>query len=484
MTTIDNLHFLAVGDDGDYSRTGKYQSDPDQVQRIVNHLKQRQIEELSIYFHGGLVNELSAEQSITRVFEALAHRNKPNSEVISFIWKTGLKETISDNLDEIFSSKFGKSLIKWVIRAASKRLGVNLAKAGVNKGFSLEEIENEWQASIDESRIPFGDYKINANNGMKGNTVDLSDEEDPYLEFEIRAELEQYYASQPSKWVEDWEPPQNVNISPELNEVYEVMPDGKKGVTFVKKLAKIIAKISLQVLKRYANNSEHGLQATVVEETLRVCHFSDPVQWIWGNMKQKAQEMWLQQGCVGFDFANLLQQELPDLRLNLIGHSAGSIAICHFLEKKRQNHWKTTIDKILWWAPACKADLFVREVINYDSDFNSFRMVTMKDSYELEDTLCNPLPWLYPSSLLYFVSGALEDKADTPIAGMARYHTNAAPYTSSMFTAMEEFLSKPGYRVLSKTEPDALPGFRSHALEHGAFNEDEFTLQSLAHYLS
>ena len=485
MTTIDNRHFLAVGDDGNYSKKGKYQSAPDQVQLIVNHLKQRQIKELSIYFHGGLVNELSAEKSITRVFEALAQRNKPDSEALSFIWKTGFLETVRDNLDEIFSSKFGRSLLKWAIRAVSKKLNVDLAKAGTNKGISLKEIEDEWEASTSENRVPFRDLEIDTKSKAKGNTFSLSDEEDPDLEYEIRAELEQYYASQPSEWVEDWEaPPQNITTSPDLNDVYETTLDGKKGIISVAKLAKAIAKISFRVIKRYAKDSDHGLQATVVEETCRAYFVSDAGQWVWGSMKQKAQEMWLHPGCVGFDFMNLLQQELPNLRLNLIGHSAGSIAICHFLGKKRQNHWKTTIEKILWWAPACRADIFVQEVIHHDSDFDSFRMVTMTDPYELEDKLVNSLPWLYPSSLLYFISGVLEEEADEPIAGMARYHINTKPYTSSVFTAMEEFLSKPGYRVLSKTEPDALPGFRSHALEHGAFNEDELTLQSLTRYLS
>ena len=69
------------------------------------------------------------------------------------------------------------------------------------------------------------------------------------------------------------------------------------------------------------------------------------------------------------------------------------------------------------------------------------------------------MPWLYPSSLLYFISGVLEPQADCPLAGMTRYYSLEPPYTGAMFSAINEFLCCQARIVQSKTAGDASPGF-------------------------
>ena len=51
----------------------------------------------------------------------------------------------------------------------------------------------------------------------------------------------------------------------------------------------------------------------------------------------------------------------------------------------------------------------------------------MTDELEQADRL---IPVIYPHSLLYFVSGVLEDEADKPLLGMERYLTRRLPGTT------------------------------------------------------
>src|SRR5206468_2726979 len=50
---------------------------------------------------------------------------------------------------------------------------------------------------------------------------------------------------------------------------------------------------------------------------------------------------------------------------------------------------------------------------------SSLRVFGMGDDLERKDAIAGVI---YPSSLLYFVSGVLEDESDKPLAGMARFY--------------------------------------------------------------
>lgn len=485
MTFIDKLHYLAVGDDGKYSHQGKYQSSSDQVNAIVENLKAKEIKELTIYFHGGLNKEISIEANLQSVLAKLDERNKPNSEAMVFIWKTGFLETVRENLDEIFQSSFGRSLLKWSIRAITKKLKVDFTKSVMNDGLSLDEIEQEWNEAESQNRIPFETIQVEVAGGSKGTAFISDNDEDSNLVSQIQTELEGDYYFNPSKTENDWGTfPHKTSVSSDLKNISSEESSDAKGFDFAS-LALAIAKVAIRVIKRYTNDSNHTFQATVVEEICRAYFISDAGQWVWGGMKSKAEQMWAQGDRVGFDLLDRLSKELPNIQLNLIGHSAGSIAICHLIRKKREQRWPISIGKILWLAPACRMDLFLEEIIKYNQEFQSFLMITMKDSFEMKDALVNKIPWLYPSSLLYFISGVLEQEADTPLAGMARYHRSIKPYTTDMFKEIEIFLNADFKRIiLSETDDGASLGFQSKAIDHGAFDNDESTLKTMITFLS
>jgi len=488
MTTLLDSQYLAVGKNGAYASDGDYQSSPEQLSQTITYLKENDIKELTIYFHGGLVSENSGASSIKRVIDAANASSISNHHTMGFVWKTDLMVTLRDNITDSFNTKFGKTLLKWAIRAVTKRIKSPSTKsAGSSDGISLDDIEKEWEDATRQKRKPFDGVEAQIVNKTKSAFVDDIEENDEELLAIIQLELEECYSEDPNP-LETWgDIPGKVKVSDELNEAFsanEPRVKGAKGLFSTYKIAKAIVKIAARVIKRYIKDTDHGLQATVVEEVCRTYYLSDIGQWVWGEMKEKADEMWQQQGKVGFDFIQKLQGALPDIRLNLVGHSAGSVCVSHLMDRIRQEQWQIDVNKIVWWAPACTCELFEKDIINHQDDFKAFRMYTMTDSYELDDNLVNSVPWLYPSSLLYFISGVLESKADYPIAGMERYHSAEKPYTSDMFNNIKSFLSTQDRRILSKTDDSAAEGYQSHAIDHGAFDEDHPTLKSLTKFLS
>lgn len=483
MDTLSKLDFLAVGKNGGYAGSGQYQSNSDHVSNIINHLKDSEINQLTLYFHGGLVDEGSAEASLKRILSTIRIQQKAHDHTMGFIWKTGFVETVRDNILGIFQTKFGASLLKWAIKTVTKKLLLESVKSPGSVGLTIEDIENEWKLAQQHGTVPFVNYNRVVAQGAKGVTFSVVDEDDPILIAEVQGDMETFFMQNPE--AEDWgEIPDIVSVDSSLDELAEDLGGGRKGVVSTYKLAKAIVKITARVIVRYLKNSDHGLQATTVEEICRAYFIADIGQWVWASMKDKAAAMWEQEGRIGFDFLDQISKELPDLRINLIGHSAGSICISELLNKKRSQGWRFTVNKVLWLAPACTCRLFEAAIISNPKGYNDFRMITMSDENELQDSLVNAATWLYPSSLLYFISGVLEAEADFPIAGMARYHSAEPPYDEPMFASIKQFLSQKGRLVLSKTGPDAAVGYKSHAIDHSTFNTDSLTLESMAEYIS
>lgn len=483
MSNIDELNYLAVGKNGAYADTGRYQSNPDQVVKISKHIADNAIQELNIYFHGGLVPESSAEESIKRVMAALDKRGVANAHNLGFIWKTDLLTTLKDNISDIFGSKFGKSLLKWVIRAVSKKLRVDSTKSGgVGQGLSIEEIEEAMNEAVHNNTPILAGLTMDFGRKAKGPGNDI-DEGDFELITQVAAEIKEAYGSDDAPFDTWGSLPERVSADPELVDIFQAQASKSKGLFSAAKIAIAVVKVAARVIKRYIKDTDHGLHATIVEEICRAYFISDIGQWAWGEMKAKGAEMWQADSKVGFDFMHQLQQLSPGITVNLIGHSAGSVCIARLLQEKRAQQWNITINKIVWWAPACTCELFKDAIIDHEEDFNDFRMYTMDDSFERNDDLINGQSWLYPSSLLYFISGALESKADYPIAGMTRFHSAQTPHSSPLFHRIKEFVAPAGRRILSETPSGALPGYRSQAIDHGAFNYDEETLDSLTEYL-
>ncbi|WP_444994780.1 hypothetical protein [Aliikangiella sp. IMCC44359] len=472
----DKFSLIHVGPNGTFSPSGKYSTSKQDLEDIIKNISKQNKKRLVCYFHGGLVSEKSGVESAIKVNKEIKHNDH---YVVSFIWETGLIETLTDNLDDIFSSKQGKRLLKWVIRAVTKKLAFGTLKGASGSGVSIEDIEKEMN-----NAKPFDEFDQKSQVGTRSAALNLDSEADKEdLEQEMREEIEDYYFRKNDdelSWFSEKPSKVNSGLTKEYSDTQS------RGVGFLG-IAKAVVKIAWKVLKRYRKKSEHGLHATVIEEICRAYYISETGQWVWGQMKEKAEQMW-QDGKVGAEFLRLLAEHAPNQTVDLIGHSAGSICISHLLNKNQQIPTPINIDHLFLLAPAARNDLFHQQIISPElageKRFNQFRMFTMKDSFERDDNLVKLIPGLYPSSLLYFISGVLETKADSPICGMTRHQKQTSVYSEPMFKDIENFLSSAGRLVTSKSPDNALSGFQTQAISHGAFDDDDPTLHSIRHCLT
>lgn len=258
------------------------------------------------------------------------------------------------------------------------------------------------------------------------------------------------------------------------------------------KLIKDITKLIVQVIRRFANGTHHGFYPTVVEEILQQYYLADVGEWVWSGMKLSALEMWgdnnhrsgIEQHTGTYFIDKLISLQVDqNLKIDVIGHSAGAIAICYLFESLRKRQQTIAIRNLIFLAPAVRYDLFIKQIIPNDNFYESFRMYTMSDEFECNDSL---VPYIYTRSLLYFISGVLEGKDDVPIVGMERYIKHLQQYKENAFIQVGSFLNESNRLVLSNSEilsPMAQVPFITKSETHGGFDDDPSTIASINYLL-
>ena len=242
-----------------------------------------------------------------------------------------------------------------------------------------------------------------------------------------------------------------------------------------------------KVIKRFIRRSDHGLHATVVEEVLRGFYVGGIGVAAWAKMKEYTQ---LACAAATPNAAGLAMIEefrkLPaNQRVMLAGHSAGSIFICEMF-KHLDAHSRPF--EVTFMAPAVSIQLFNQSIgarpqllrVNGTGQTN-FRMFSMNDSYERRDTLVRNVPvlgdltWFYPRSLLYLISGILEqtktdENVDAQILGLQRvYDPSYRIASDGDVTAARTFIEGHGERRVWSVQSNADVRFQANSTSHGGF---------------
>jgi pimeloyl-ACP methyl ester carboxylesterase len=305
---------------------------------------------------------------------------------------------------------------------------------------------------------------------------------EPDIELEVQADLE---ADDELLVLLEQDGPDREAIDDELLGVVD--QEGQRGIVTTVTVAKLLVRVVSRTLKRVTANRDHGVIPTVVEEVMRAAYVGQVGAWIWAGMKTAAENMFKPNagpvdasshaGTYLLEGLATLQAEQPELTVDLIGHSAGSIAIAHMLEAAAERHPDFHVRNVILLAPAASADVFEQGIAANQDRFAAFRMFTMEDALECRDHL---VPGVYPRSLLYLISGILDGDADSPVVGLRRHTTGQAPYDGAPLIDVSRFLAQPENRlVLAKTRDDAGDGLRTWSTRHGDFDNDEQTLASL-----
>ena len=112
----------------------------------------------------------------------------------------------------------------------------------------------------------------------------------------------------------------------------------------------------------------------------------------------------------------------PGTEVSLVGHSAGSIQISHFVEAADKAFQAELpafkFKSICLLAPGADFPTFAK-ITSRPQRFETLRIFTMHEELEKKDQM---IPVVYPHSILYFVSGVSDrdESGDRPILGLAR----------------------------------------------------------------
>ena len=473
--SLDPNNFVNVGPHGTFQASGELHSSPDDIVALFARLRAANTDHIVLHFHGGLVSEHSGIVGAARLIDFY---KTTGAHPICFIWETGLVETVSRNLLDIHQTKLFKRLIALLAKKLAKYLGVDIG----GKGPGREPGDAEIAAELDRAR-PFDDLDTQPATGSKGGALPPPEQ----LEQQLQMELEMSLSSSPEL----------VAMLTQRNQGGELLRDdlaspgrtpGAKGPISLALFAKALARIVARSIGRWRKGRDHGFYPTLMEEVVRELYLDDLGAWVWGGMKQAAAQMWLPNngpldadshpGSLFLEQLAALQRERP-LTVDLVGHSAGSIAICELLRANAERGIGVNIRNIALLAPAVRSDLFHAQIVSHPERFERLRIYTMSDDYECQDSL---LPYVYTRSLLYLISGILEpDQVDCPLAGMERYLGGDAPYDSEPLTAISDWLGEQdSHRLaLAVTSDQAPVGMCTESRKHGDFDEDPATLDSL-----
>jgi len=455
---------------------------------------------LVIHFHGGLVSEptgMKVANNLMPVYESAG------GYPVFFVWESGLIEVLSHNLQEIMQENIFQQLLKKVTQFAVAKLKQPMGTRG--SGYMKLPTESEVKSEL-SCRNPYASLDVVM---LPPDEVLQSIEEQQFKE---RLELDPGLEVEINKIANSFRPEDEVNadhiatrglnvrgsthtwMSPDLiNEIRkeESATGGSRGII----TSALIVKHAITVLKRFvvrwASGRHHGVYATLCEELFREFYLAHAGGAIWSAMKKDTEDAF-QSNPEEFGGTAFLEgikkhwQEGIHPRIILIGHSTGAVYICNLLKFAEQRLPPEIKFDVAFLAPACTFDMLAGTLKTAAGRINGIRSFAMKDELEKADHVVPKLPIIYPHSLLYFVSGVVEDEADKPIVGMQRFFTGAKPFNSDRFPSVQEcrsfFGQKPDRTIWSVQSSGK--GCNSRSKHHTDFDEDPDTLESLSHIIS
>ncbi|WP_058555229.1 alpha/beta hydrolase [Thiohalocapsa sp. ML1] len=479
--SLNPLNYVNVGPHGSFGSSGALGTTPDDIRILFSHLRTADADRMIVHFHGGLVPEERGADSAERILHD--YYGTTNAHPVFFIWETGALETLWRNLADIHGTKLFQQILRLLVKKLAKYAGVRVGA----RGAGLEPADADIEAELHKKR-PFEDMDATPAQGAKGGALPPQRQ----LEQQLEAEMEEALSAEPE--LRDMLQRRDRGAERLPEDLAERPVPGAKGPISTLTLAAALARIVVRCLKRRHLGRDHGFYPTLIEEAVRELYLDDFGVWMWGNMKDVARQMWLPNGPdldpdshpgrLFLEELAALQRERPGFTVDLVGHSAGSIAICHLLEANAADAIGVAIRNLIFLAPAVRSDLFHETLLAAPDRCERLRVLTMDDSHECRDTLVD---YVYTRSLLYLISGVLEaNEPDCPILGMERFLTAAAPFDDARLVAIAQWLKAPGADrlVLSVTKPEAAPGMRSEAVEHGGFTEDDETMRSVCRLIT
>lgn len=509
-----------------HSRNGRIgpgtDSTPESLDNLMTELAADPRSHLVIHFHGGLVSKAAGLAGAQRLSSEYGSAALP----LFYVWESGFFETLRNNLWELHEEPVFKQLARKLLEYALQRLGGQgnsraILPGTVNPREVKSEIDTYW-SHPDRTTIPFKDFEpVTAPAGARSASQQV-DEAEIQADLESDAEFAAALATLPdippgarsamAVGAVERRSPFNEAVADRVSE-----QPGTRGLFSWYKVAVLVKNVLIKVLRRYSSRRDHGLYATVVEEIVREISLggSSVNEWgkalQWNRMKRDSEDAFGSNTlCAGSALLTRLaaayQAGKGPRRLTLIGHSTGAIYIAYWLAAADRILPAGVTMDVIFLAPAITYELFDKTLTSHASRIANFRMFAMRDELERDDqvwgedeSLQDGRDWrrfIYPSSLLYLVSGVLEsrtdaqgnlvDAPDMPLLGMERFFTRTDVYTPQDFPEVERvraWLKKSPHRMVWARTSDQGDGLNCMCIDHGGFNEEAITLKSIVKVL-
>lgn len=483
------------------------------IDELVAGLKDRR--RVVLHFHGGLIDDtlgFATAERLAPVYEAAG------AEPVFFVWSSGLLETLRGNLPQILNESVFRTLLNRVTRYAT---GTVFREPGQRGGLWTGSVTTPSPRAVaaELAQVRVGQEPY-ARLSAPPEVPPLNEHEQRQIAAELSADVE--LAERTREIVNSVMPQDGPRPTPTEPVVAArdilggraaaatlMSPDivadladraatGERALVSTALMVRKTVRVVAAVVGRFRQRNDHGLYPTVVEEILREFYVANVGAAIWDAMKRQTADTFtaaddeVRAGRYFLDrFAELLADGTRP-EVTVVGHSAGAVFIGNLLDdlvrRRAADDDPLPADfrlrDVVLLAPACTVAQLAPVVRRQAELFDRFRMFTMTDRAEQADHL---VPFLYPRSLLYFISGVLErgpsrQTAVTPIAGMQHWYLNAAAPGPDSDDLRGFLRADPARTVWSPG--DGGPGLSSGARSHIAFDDDPQVLASVAAMLA
>ncbi|MBI4333239.1 MAG: hypothetical protein HY673_18395 [Chloroflexi bacterium] len=454
-----------------------------------------------VHFHGAGNTEESGMAIAERLLPVY---RSAGAYPVFFLWESGLLQTITHNLDEIARENIFQLLLKKVAQfAAAKLKQPPGARAAGYLELPTESAIAKELAGPGDGGVPLArldEIALPADAGLSRTEEQQfteAVEADPDIELEANRIANSFRKAQDIQ--AERQATRGARVRGSTVTLMDPAVIGEidrqatatgqtRGLITTSFVIKHGASVLRRVIERFAHKRSHGLYATIVEELFREFYLANAGTMLWSLMKQDTADAFKDDPdrYGGTAFLELLKTHWQNggrPGITLVGHSAGTVYICHFLQHAQKRLPPEVKFDVVLLAPACTFTLLSETIQAAGGRLGGFRLFALQDALERSDRL---LPVVYPHSILYIVSGILEDEADKPITGMQRFYSGAPPFDASRYpdvAKVRTFLGQQPANLVWAKESSG-PGRTSEAYRHSSFDNDPATLASLQHIVS
>lgn len=459
---------------------------------------------LLLHLHGGLVDQASGEAAAKRLSGAGPDSWQLGSDwtQVYVVWRTGALETVKTNwMDLVHDDRLYQTIVQKLIDFVARRLGVPGTSSRGPGAFAMKDADILRRLTGKAGPWPFDpiDTEFSAAQTVGQRATLMGEQSNGELALDFQEELNRDEAFQ--KAAADIDEAINVpsgarapslgadqamgedmrkRLDERIKRALEPPVDGggaKRGIVSAAGfLLKHGGKAALRCFKRFRSGRDHGLHATIVEEVCREFYGDLIGAKVWGMMVQDATDHFGSAG-LGTALVDIVRTNAP-ADFVITAHSAGSIWATHLLRAMKAKGINRGL-KLFLLAPAVRTDVFAAMLDQAGDMITHCRMITMTDELERRDAvLGHDKSYIYPSSLLYLVSGMFEEQKaeaypDAPILGMQRFATLSALGGAEVDAArrIASFFQEADHGIISSPTPGI-----SMADSHGAFDDEPLTL--------